>query len=181
MTTADIDPTAPPTEKRCTAQIFQPASQFNFALLLTINPDSPLQLLGTSEDPPAIIFDGIYAGAILYHFGTQELKDAVSQTWRDIFYPNGAKDTAHADQKEISNKQVTVQAVEQTQIQQHTTSHDTYHSPDTFDMLMVLPYVMVPQNELHATLRGAREEVEAVDQRHVQEKVNQWIRKVEAA
>ncbi|KAF8886231.1 hypothetical protein CPB84DRAFT_1787723 [Gymnopilus junonius] len=53
--------------------------------------------------------------------------------------------------------------------------------PDTLDMLMTLPYILVPKDKLQATLREAREKAEAAERREVQEKVNAWARQVTAA
>jgi hypothetical protein len=46
------------------------------------------------------------------------------------------------------------------------------HNPDNFDMLMTLPYIMVPQNELQVMLRETREKAEAEEQRCVKERVD---------
>ena len=51
----------------------------------------------TPQWPPAILFDAVYAGALLHHFGTQELKDTLATTWRDVFNPHG---TMTADERE---------------------------------------------------------------------------------
>jgi hypothetical protein len=159
MNTTDLDPTAPPAEKRWTTHIFQPATQDGLpAHMFNIN--SSLQLFGTSEDPPCHSFEGVYAGAILYHFGTQELKDQLIKTWGDTFYPG-------EDCKVIN-----------------MTSYnkaEACHGPDMFDMLMVLPYIIMPYNKLQATLKGAKKKAQEVKQRCVQKKVNQWIRQVKNA
>jgi hypothetical protein len=50
--------------------------------------------------------------------------------------------------------------------------------PDTLDML---PYILVPPNELQAMLRAAKEKAEAAEQRRVQDKVEAWNKQVAAA
>jgi hypothetical protein len=52
--------------------------------------------------------------------------------------------------------------------------------PDVFDMLLILPYAMVPPKELQTVLRKAKEKAEAAEQRREQEKVDAWIRQVPA-
>lgn len=47
--------------------------------------------------------------------------------------------------------------------------------PDISDMLMVLPYILVPPNELQAMFRAAREKAEAAEQSRVHEKVDAWL------
>jgi hypothetical protein len=185
MNTTDVDPTAPPAEKRCTTHLFQSPTQHvltpGITVLSILKPGFPLQLYNTPEDPPAILFNGIYAGAILHHYGTQALKDALAKTWRDMFYPGGVMDVAHFDEQAPP-----VDSLRTEISMQQNTAHDeaeasSGHGLDMSDMLMVLPYVMVPPNELQAALRGAREVREAAELRHVQEKVDQWNRQVENA
>ena len=43
-------------------------------------------------------------------------------------------------------------------------------------MLMILPYILVPRNELKMMLREAKEKAEAAEQRRVQEKVGTWMK-----
>ena len=47
--------------------------------LTHLHSGSPLRMSHT-PDWPSTIFDGVYAGAVLHKFGTQELKDAVAKT-----------------------------------------------------------------------------------------------------
>jgi hypothetical protein len=86
MSTTDIDPSAPPTEKRCTTHLFLSSTELTPFLKAALNPGSQLQVFNTSQYPPAILFDATYASAILYHFGTQALKDHITKTWKDIAY-----------------------------------------------------------------------------------------------
>jgi hypothetical protein len=51
---------------------------------------------------------------------------------------------------------------------------------DPMDMVMILPYIMVPPNELREMMRTAREEAEAAEQRNVRDRVEGWIRQVNA-
>jgi hypothetical protein len=77
------------------------------------------------------------------------------------------------------NKPAAIQVVDKTEIlvQQHVAHYKpkACHGPDMFDMLMVLPYVMVPHNKLQSALREAKEKAQVVEQKWVQKKVNQWI------
>ena len=47
--------------------------------------------------------------------------------------------------------------------------YEASHGPDNLDML--LPYILVPLNELKRILRESKEKAEAAEQRHIQEKV----------
>ncbi|KAF8888174.1 hypothetical protein CPB84DRAFT_1733273 [Gymnopilus junonius] len=179
MVTTDIDYNADPEEKRYTAHLFKPSAP---SLLGGFNPPpsgSPLRRISNSPEwPPTILFDAVYAGAVLHHFGTQELKDVVSANWNDVFYPDGVMDQPHADYKKITYSRAEDNRKKGKQAQERMMRYDAHHGPDAFDTLMTLPYIMVPQNELKTMLREAKEKAEATEQKRVQEKVNAWNRQV---
>ncbi|KAF8959530.1 hypothetical protein BDZ97DRAFT_1390100 [Flammula alnicola] len=180
INTRDIDPTASPAEKRFTVHLFQPDKPHLLGYP-NVSSGCPAEIPDTPASPPAILFDAIYAGAVLHHFGTKRLTDKVAVTWKDIFYRGGVMTVADAHYKAIIDERAT--SVKRTQ-QQEQECHARYEAhciPDTFDMLMTLPYIMVPPNELQAMLREAKEKAEAVEQSHVQEKVNSWMKDVTAA
>jgi len=166
MDTTDIDPIAPPQEERCTAQTFQLHPDPD-ALSSTLRSGAPLRMSHTPDWPPAILFDAVYASAVLYNFGTQEVKDALTKVWKDSFYPGGIMTGADADHKVIIDEQALDNA------QEH---YEADHGPDTFDMLLALPYVLVSP----ATLRAAKDNAEAAEQRRVRDKVNAWRSQVTA-
>ncbi|KDR84566.1 hypothetical protein GALMADRAFT_206130 [Galerina marginata CBS 339.88] len=148
METTDVDPTAPPTEQRYTTHIFDDHPYPPFQL-------SPsLKLIGTPDDPPSIIFEAVYAGSVLQHFGTSVLKNDLSETWKDTYPGN------------VVNVQLAQR--EQNQDQLCDTRHQA-HEPDTLDMLMTLPYILVPKDELQVMLREAKEKAEAAEWREVQD------------
>ena len=160
MTTADVNPTALPTDKACTAHLF--LLDHADRILLgreTLPLGSPLRISNTPEWPPTILFDAVYAGAVLHHFGTQTLKDEVTVTWKDIY-------RVIVDEKSAAAKKV--------QKQEREARYQAHAVPDAFDMLMTLPYIRVPREELQAVLREAEEQAEATEQRRVQEKVDTW-------
>lgn len=170
MNTTDIDPTAPPGEKRCTSHVFRTDASFRAFLSAGVS----LSLSNTLQDPPAILFDAIYASTVLHHFGTQSLKDLVTTIWKDTFYPGGVMTTTQADYKEVTAGQAAALENKQKHDQERDTRHEGRHEPDTYDMLMILPYCMIPPNELQEMLREAKEKAEAVERRCVQEKVDVW-------
>ena len=164
MTTADINPTAPPAEKACTAHLFQPDDRLSLGDR-TLPLGSLLRISNTPEWPPTILFDAVYAGAVLHHFGTQTLKDEVTVTWKDIY-------RVIVDEKSAAAKKV--------QKQEREARYQARASPDAFDMLMVLPYIKVPQDDLEAAFREAEEKAEATEQRRVREKVDAWMKQSSA-
>ena len=169
MDTSDVDPTASPREKRCTAHLFEPSKPYRLGGVGVLS-GTPLRISDTPAWPPTILFDAVYASAVLHHFGTQTLKDVVATTWMDTFYPDGVMDQAHA--------QTLTEERTQKHAQARQARYEARAVPDTFDMLLALPYILVPRNELQATLREAKEKAAAAEQRRVQEKVDTWNRQI---
>jgi len=62
------------------------------------------------------------------------------------------------------------------QAQEHRKLYEAHHEPDTLDMLLALPYVLVPP----AKLRAVEEKAVAEEQRRLRDKVDAWNRKVAA-
>ena len=56
-------------------------------------------------------------------------------------------------------------------MQERKARYEVSRGPDNLDMLMILPYILVPPNELKTMLREIKEKAEAAEQRRVQEKV----------
>jgi hypothetical protein len=181
MNTTDIDPTTPEAEKRCTAHLFRPGAPTLLGGLGAPPSGTPLRISDTPDWPPAILFDAVYADAVLRHFGTQELKDGVAVTWKNIFCPDGVRTSAHADYKAITDERATSTERTQSQAQERMARYESRSGPDILDMLMTLPYIMVPQNELQAMSRAAREKAEAAEQRCVHEKVDTWMHQITSA
>lgn len=181
MDTTDVDPTATPEEKWYTAHLFEPNQPY-FLAGLGAPSGTPLRISDTRDWPPDILFDAVYAGAVLHKFGTQTLKDEVTATWKDTFDPGGVMDQAHAGHGAITDARALAAEKSQNQAQERRARHQARGAvPDTFDMLMALPYILVPREELQATLREAKEKTEAAEQRRVQEKVDAWNEQVIAS
>jgi hypothetical protein len=178
MDTSDVDSTAPPAEPRCTAHLFRPdtPSFFRIRGREILPSGSPLQISDDPKWPPGILFDAVYAGAVLHHFGTQTLKDEVAATWKDTFYPGGVITAADADYKVTTDERAAAAKRSRNQAR-----YEARGGPDTLDMLIALPYILIPPNELQAVRREAKEKAEANEQRRVQEKVNTWRKQMTAA
>ncbi|KAF8882623.1 hypothetical protein CPB84DRAFT_1686627, partial [Gymnopilus junonius] len=156
MNTTDIDLNASPTEKRYTPHFFRhyvsPTIQSSSGALLQSS-CGPIY-------PPAILFDAIYASAVLHHFGTESLKDGITVAWQHTFHP-GRHMHLDAEYNSITN-----------------TREQASDQPDLFDMLMTLPYAMVPRDKIQAALREEEDKARVVEFRRVQEKVNVWLKDV---
>jgi hypothetical protein len=85
--------------------------------------------------------------------------------------------TAHADYKLITNERAVAAEKARNQTQDRK-GYEAQGGPDTLDMLMTLPYIMVPRNKLPDMLKGAKAKAEATEQRRVQEKVDTWMKQI---
>ena len=104
MKTTDIDPTAQPEYQRFMAHLLSPDERPGLGGDLTLPLGYPLQMSDASKWPPAILFDAVYADPVLRHFGTRTLKDEVTETWRDTFYPSGVMTVASVDYKLLTDE-----------------------------------------------------------------------------
>jgi hypothetical protein len=179
MDTSDVDLNAPAEVKRYSTHLFDPSDPSFFGDS-ALPSGTPLRVSETFDWPPAILFDAVYASTVLHHFGVQTLKEELAATWQDTFYPDGIMNQAQADQQAITNARAATMERKEMQVQEcqaRADAHACTH-PDTFDMLLALPYILVPRNELQAVLREAKEKAAAAEQRRVQEKVDTWSRQV---
>jgi hypothetical protein len=173
MNTSDIDPDANPEEKRYTSHVFR--SDFSLYAIQSFRPNYSISS-AQGNFPPAILFDAVYAAAVLRHFGTQVLRDAVTAAWQDTGKVRSAADAnllAMTEQRAAHEEMIQAQAKERG-------SRHAAHNPDVFDMLMMIPYVLVPPDELRAAMREAEETAVAAEQIKVTEKVNAWARPIAA-
>ncbi|KAH9026847.1 hypothetical protein EDB85DRAFT_159729 [Lactarius pseudohatsudake] len=161
MDTSDIDHDAPPDQKRCTAHLIQVNGPYPREFVS----GSIVQIAASPQfrPPPDILFDAVYATFILHHFGTKRVKDSITE-WKDTLYS-------------VTDEHVTTSEGTPAQDERRT----KHHRPDIMGMLMALPYILVPPDKLQAEMRAAKEEAEAAEQRHVQERVEGWIKQVNAA
>jgi hypothetical protein len=168
MNTADIALDADPAEWRCTSHFFEPPSVPYLAL--AVPSGSPVRVFETQEYPPVILFDIVYAGAVLHHFGAPALKDGLTTAWNNIYYPTGVEDI-RAREHEISQKALSKKA--------RAEMAAACEGPDYIDLLKTLPILaMIPRDNLEAAVREATERAEAEELRRVKEKVNEWIKTV---
>ena len=137
-----------------------------------MSPDPTLRISGNNSDwPPAILFDAVYAGAVLHYFGTQALKDEVSRGWEDALYPGGIATVPHADYADEGARERSRKRAQARLDDDEARKRD---SPDTFDMLMALPYIRVPPG----AMREAREKAEAAERERLRERVDTWMKGV---
>ncbi|KAH8980748.1 hypothetical protein EDB86DRAFT_3087628 [Lactarius hatsudake] len=181
---ANVDDTAPPEQKRYTAHIMQNGD--------TVPSDC---VLGSSfriaenvhaQFPPDILFDAVYASFMVHQFGTEAMKDS-ARKWEDTFYSKGPmtqREAAHRailDECASAKEKTKKQALDRDECRENRKRLKSGQARDLIDMLLAIPYILVLPDEHLEMMRQAREELEAVEQRCVQKKVEEWMRHVDAA
>jgi len=118
MQSDDVDENTEPNKTMYTAHIIKsdeterpPSDLVPNSQLKIVEPVSP-------QFPPDILFDAVYASMVLYHFGTQRIKDSISTTWRHIFYSNGPTTRANADHMTILGERAATEARKEHQAQE---------------------------------------------------------------
>lgn len=134
---------------------------------------TPIRLSDTPDWPPALLFDITYAYAVVHHFGTQSLTDIISSTWDNVFYPDGIMNKAAAEYKFMMDQRASEHA--KSDMRNGQCDDRAYHRhPDTMDMLLFLPYILLPPNDIRSYFRHAEERAEEAERVRVQEKVQTW-------
>ncbi|KAG9310796.1 hypothetical protein JVU11DRAFT_8648 [Chiua virens] len=182
--TTDIDPTASQEEKRCTAHLFDPVLSNIFYAL---RQGSSVKIPNSPDSwPPGILFDAVYAGAVLHHFAAQPLRDA-HRAWKSTFYKGTSR--AQAEHREIISERAAQNArkIEQKDVRgQRASEHQKRgvggdSNDDYFGFLMALPYILMPRDELEAYQREAEEKKAERERSRVTDKVLGWTREVAEA
>ncbi|TFK23854.1 hypothetical protein FA15DRAFT_705047 [Coprinopsis marcescibilis] len=187
MTTSDIDPTAPPTQRRCTAHAFELGDSFALGNT-SMSSGTQIRVSDTPEWPPAIIFDAVYASTVVHHFGNQKLKDEVNATWKDKFYPDGITTMAQAAYKGITDERASARERTRNQAQDREARFDVRRGlqrgldrgPDILNFLTIMPYVLVPWEERLSVMGEVEEKAQAADQTCMRDKVENWMKAVDA-
>jgi len=98
----------------------------------------------------------------------------VLEGWKDMFYPGGVEtdlDVIDADKADR----------ERIRALKREARYERRRGMDIFDMLLVVPYMLFPPNEVMASFRKAREKAEAAEQERVRENVDAWVKQVASA
>lgn len=152
MNTDDVDHTVPSGEKRFTAHIIQIDGQ---QMPLDFVPGSTIQISGSHQFPPDILFDTVYAGFILHNFSTASMRDRITMAWEDTFY----SESMTATHSEITDEHTTI----------------------TMKKKMDQAQKCIASYKKQEMMRAAREEAEEADvaeQRNMQERFEERMRQI---
>ncbi|KAH9971019.1 hypothetical protein BGW80DRAFT_1325168 [Lactifluus volemus] len=160
LNTDDIDPSAPPNERRCTSHVFK---RFGATMSDALRPGSQLRVLNTPDFPPAIVFDAVYAGAVVTHFATKSFKDTITSSLDKLYYCVEGK--AASPVGPLDGYAAAVEKFDAPK-------------PDYFDALLIIPYCMASPDEVQNMMRKAQEKAEEEEHRRAREKVGAWLDQV---
>ena len=186
MTTTDIDPNAEPTEKRCVVHLFDPDRPMSFGDS-SIHSGSPVRMPASTDDwPPGILFDAVYANCVQRHFSPKTLETTL-KPWKSSFYPGEITNAGQASYQKIidkraadteSRKEQSEERAKRAAIRADRESRADKERGDSFDYLMMTPYVMIPPDELEAFWREAAAERAERERSHLEDKIGSWTREV---
>ena len=184
MQSDDVDETTEPNTRIYTAHIIEPdenqhmlSDHFSSSQLNIPDPVSP-------QFPPDILFDAVYAGMVLYHFGTKRMRDGIFTKWKHHFYSNRPTTRANTDYMTILDESVAIAAKRECEVQECNARYEhlygAHHNTFDFDLLAI-PYLSVPPEELQSMVKAAGEEeekVKATEQKRVRNRVEEWARQI---
>ncbi|KAG9308030.1 hypothetical protein JVU11DRAFT_12682 [Chiua virens] len=187
MTTADIHPDLPPGEQCCTAHRFVPGPAHDSDFGGILHPGCRVQMPPSGSDdrsnwPPDILFDAVYANAVLLHFAAPGLQDVVRQ-WKSTFYPGGVTSARQADyhamiQERAGRKQEDEQKDERNQRHRKRSERAGEDTMDTMDILMILPYIAMPPERVKQFWRETKEKKQQMERTRLEDKVVGWRKDV---
>jgi hypothetical protein len=175
MDTSDIDANAGGGEERYTTQLFDPDD--SDIPLLNVKIQVPP---GTSNWPPASLFEAVFANAVVRHFHTKNNNDEfleVLKKWDGMFYPaSGFMTTERASGKrryDHDAEESTVYKKRKEDRAQRAKKHaqDDWSGDDVFDYLRIL--AMGPE-KTKKYLEECEEIAAAAKYKENEERINAW-------
>ena len=171
MHAADVDAGADRREVRFTMHVFKREYQSATGPSGTI--------LRTPADmstwPPNTLFHAVYASAVVKTFGFE--LEATMQNWRNIFYPDGPIEAAHADDQRLNQaivdkeKKSTKQKAER---QAHLDRRDAPQDAiDFHDVVMMYRCSAMEPEAVREYVEGCKG-MRTVEHKGLEEKVNSW-------
>ena len=140
MDSSDAVPGADPSERMYIIHPFVPLKSFNVAgsrLPLPHSDSDSASSASVSDWPPDVLFEVVYGAVVLHEFGAAAARARVAEVWEELYYPRGGFDATTAEM-DVRRRRARVQRAK--------ARGPT--KPDHFDLLMMVPYLAVPPEEL---------------------------------
>ena len=162
MDTTDVDSNADREQERLTSHLFNQSGE------PVAGPSgSAVRVPGPSNMsiwPPAVLFDAVYAGAVVHHFGFGLA--VILEKWGDVFYPVGPTKAAHADDKRRRDQEQ--------RYERRGRRRGRHDGINPFDVVMMYRFQAMEPEKVRAYLRGCEEMAAASERKRLEEKVDSW-------
>ena len=175
MDTTDVDSNADRAQERITSHVFIPDQAF-------VPSGSAVRVPSNmSIWPPTVLFDAVYASAVLHHFGFAPMH--IYEKWRDVFYPGGPTKAAQADDKRRQYQANTEVQNEARQLRRDRGGEmrGIHNAIDPHDMVMMIPFLAMEPERVRAYLEGCKEMAAAGERKGLEERVNSWRESVDTS
>ncbi|KAI1782248.1 hypothetical protein LXA43DRAFT_906375, partial [Ganoderma leucocontextum] len=171
MDSSDVVPGADPSKPMCIIHLFEPLQVFDIA---GARLSMPRPATGKSELdwPPPILFEAVYGAVVLHKFGVEAAHARVAEAWEDLYYPCGGFE-ATAAKTGLRRRRAHAQQAEAEAAAGGSPPPPT-QKRDSLDLLLVVPYLAVPPNELGQYVADVERKAMVEERRSAEEKVNEW-------
>jgi hypothetical protein len=174
MDTKDVDSNADRTQVRFTTHLFDQSLKEFYKIFLSAHLPSDMSIW-----PPTVLFDAVYAGAVLYNFA---VTDIVGK-WGDVFCPEAPacaddSDRRRCDQadfnKEDSGRR---QNAAQNQCREgegrggRRSNRDVI---DPYDLVMMYQFQAMEPEKVKAYVKGIEEMAAGRERKGLEENVDMW-------
>ena len=172
MDTSDVDPNADKTQERYTSHLFNKAAE------RPAGPSGTVVRVPSNKSiwPPALLFDAVYASAVVHNFGF--VATDIVEKWWDAFpggptkaMPTNDKDrhdqTYADDSEENTNRQKPAR-------QRRYKRRGIHGALDYLDIVMIHRCMVIGPENVRAYLEECNEMAAARERNMVDEKVNSW-------
>ncbi|KAF9473591.1 hypothetical protein BDN70DRAFT_885678 [Pholiota conissans] len=166
MKTTDVDPLAGPDEPRWSFHCFREGPQYT--TFTFPRQCSKACLSGSaSNTPPDILFEAIYAIAILSYFGVEQTENDISAVWNRDFYSGEPMSAQHIEQKQFTYDKEDGDRTKARHGKERN-EREARRNPDMMDLVMVFSSLAAPP-------RQVQDAHERAVRKRAQDKVSSWL------
>ncbi|GBE87601.1 hypothetical protein SCP_1102780 [Sparassis crispa] len=180
MSTNDVDPTLQPDEQRWTIHsfeaVFDPDFRHDRVCNIAIPHGQALRLpVDRTSWPPGILFDAVYAAAVMKYFSHEDFSAYLSQHWQGRFYLNG--DMAQIEHERERNNMKKAQQKRERAERREKGDIEGGGKMDVYDMLLLLPQIVrrPPTAEQRERHLAEQRESELAKRKELEHKVTSWL------
>jgi len=171
MDTTDVDSNADGAQERFTNHLF------NRDLEPIARPSGSAVRVPSDMSvwPPAALFDAVYAGAVVHHFGCTLTE--ILEKWGEMFYPGEPTKAAYRDEKrqleqaEADKENSSGQTKARRRRFERRSTRDTINPHDA---VMMYRFSAMEPEKAKAYLNGCEDMAAAGERKGLEEKVSSW-------